>query len=129
MNLWKLSWENMRHNEMQARVWGVQAQMRKLDFLFLSSSYKGRETNWYYKPHSTKSSRNSPHNVTSVSLTYINCFDLRSSCPSILNTTQKMTFSINDLFSKCDQIRRKLWILVTFTEEILTGNLHFFCAT
>ena len=30
---------------MQARVWGVQAQMRKLDFLFLSSSYKGRETN------------------------------------------------------------------------------------
>ena len=41
-------------------------------------------------------------------------------------TAQKMKFSIKDFFSKCDQIRRKL--LVTFTEEILNGNLHFlFC--
>ena len=26
------------------------------------------------------------------------------------HTTQKMKFSIKDFFSKCDQIRRKLWI-------------------
>ena len=25
-------------------------------------------------------------------------------------TAQKMKFPINDFFSKCDQIRRKLWI-------------------
>ena len=35
-------------------------------------------------------------------------------------TIQKMKFSINDFFSKCDQIRRKL-NLVTFTEEIING--------
>ena len=41
-------------------------------------------------------------------------------------TAQKIKFSIKDFFSKCDQIRRKL--LVTFTEEILNGKLHFlFC--
>ena len=37
-------------------------------------------------------------------------------------TAQKMTFSIKDLFSKCDQIR-----LVTFTEEILNRKLYFLC--
>ena len=37
---------------------------------------------------------------------------------------QKMKFSIKDFFSKCDQIRR----LVTFTEEILNGKLHFLCS-
>ena len=33
-------------------------------------------------------------------------------------TAQKMRFSIKDLFSKCEN-------LVTFTEEILNGTLHF----
>ena len=37
-------------------------------------------------------------------------------------TAQKMNLSIKDFFSKCDQIR-----LVTFTEEILNGKLHFLC--
>ena len=44
-----------------------------------------------------------------------------------------MKFSITDFFSNCDQIRRKLWPnsqetadLVTFTEEIRNGKLHFF---
>ena len=32
-----------------------------------------------------------------------------------------MKFPIKNFFSKCDQIRRKL----TFTEEILDGELHF----
>ena len=36
-----------------------------------------------------------------------------------------MKFSIKDFFSKCDQIRRKHAGLVTFTEEILNGKLHF----
>ena len=36
-----------------------------------------------------------------------------------------MKFFINDFFCKCDQIRRKLGDLVTFTEEILNGTLHF----
>ena len=35
-------------------------------------------------------------------------------------TAQKMTFSIKDFFKKCD--------LVTFTEEILKGKLHFLCS-
>ena len=43
------------------------------------------------------------------------------------NTAQKMKFSINDFFSKCDQIGRKLDLL-TFTEEILNGKLHFLCS-
>ena len=34
-------------------------------------------------------------------------------------TAQNMKFSIKDFFSKCD--------LVTFTEEILNGELHFLC--
>ena len=38
-----------------------------------------------------------------------------------------MRFSFKDFFSKCDQIRRKTANLVTFTEEILNGKLHF-CA-
>ena len=38
-------------------------------------------------------------------------------------TAQKMKFSIKDFFSKCDQAD-----LVTFTEEILDGKLHFLCA-
>ena len=37
---------------------------------------------------------------------------------------QKMTFSIKDFFSKCNQICRKL---KKFTEEILNGKLHFLC--
>ena len=41
-------------------------------------------------------------------------------------TAQKMKFYIKDLFSKCDQIRRKLRAyLVTCTEEIFNGKLHF----
>ena len=43
------------------------------------------------------------------------------------NTAQKMKFSIQDFFSKCDQIRRPA-DLVTFTEEILNGKLHFLCS-
>ena len=38
-------------------------------------------------------------------------------------TAQKMKFSITNLFSKCDQIRR-----IIFTEEILNGKLHFLCS-
>ena len=37
---------------------------------------------------------------------------------------QKMKSSIRDFFSKCDQIRRKLADLVTFTEEIFNGNFY-----
>ena len=40
---------------------------------------------------------------------------------------QKMKISIKNFFSKRDQIRRKL-DLVTFTEEILNGKLHFLCS-
>ena len=39
-----------------------------------------------------------------------------------------MKFSIRDFFSKCDQICSFLRILVTFTEEILMGKLHFLCS-
>ena len=39
----------------------------------------------------------------------------------LLALHKKMKFSIKDFFSKCDQISD----LVTFTEEILNGKLHF----
>ena len=42
-----------------------------------------------------------------------------------MNAAQKMKFSIRDFFSKCDQIRSFFPDLVTFTEEILNGKLHF----
>ena len=38
----------------------------------------------------------------------------------LCHTAKKMKFSIKDFFSKCD--------LVTFTEEILNGKLHFLCS-
>ena len=40
---------------------------------------------------------------------------------------KKMKFSITDFFGKYDQIRR-IADLVTFTEEILNGKLHFLCS-
>ena len=40
-------------------------------------------------------------------------------------TLKKIKFSIEDFFSKCDQIRSILLIWVTFTGEILNGKLHF----
>ena len=40
----------------------------------------------------------------------------------LIFTAQKVKFSIQDFFSKCDQIAN--W--VTFTEEILIGKLHLF---
>ena len=37
-----------------------------------------------------------------------------------VSTAQKMKFSINDFFSKCDQIRRKLneliWVYINFSD-------------
>ena len=48
---------------------------------------------------------------------------------SCFYTAQKMKFFIKDFFSKCDQIRSFLrTALVTFTEEILNGKLHFLCS-
>ena len=38
-----------------------------------------------------------------------------------------MKLSIKDFFSKCDQIQFPA-NLVTFTEEILIGKLHFLCS-
>ena len=39
-----------------------------------------------------------------------------------------MKYSINDIFSKCDQIHRKLRIWSHLLEEILNGKLHFLCS-
>ena len=47
---------------------------------------------------------------------------------SIILPQKKVKFSIKDFFSKCDQIRRKLWFLVTFTEKIFNGKPHFLCS-
>ena len=38
-----------------------------------------------------------------------------------------MKFSFKDFFSKCDQTHRKV-DLITITEEILNGKLHFLCS-
>ena len=44
---------------------------------------------------------------------------------STFKAAQKTKFSITDIFSKCDQIRKKLRILVTFTVEIPNRKFHF----
>ena len=54
-------------------------------------------------------------------------FDERRFRYSAICTAQKMKFLIKDFFNKYDQIRRKLWDLVTFNEEILNENF-IFCA-
>ena len=41
---------------------------------------------------------------------------------------QKMKFSVKEFLSKLGQIRKFLVDLVTFTEEILNGKLHFLCS-
>ena len=43
------------------------------------------------------------------------------------NTAQKIKFSIKDVISKCDQIRRKLWIWSHLLKKSLMENL-IFCA-
>ena len=50
-----------------------------------------------------------------------------SDITGITNTAQKMKFSIENFFSKYDQIYRPA-DLVTFTEEILHGKFHFLCS-
>ena len=56
----------------------------------------------------------------------------------VVSIAQKIKFSIKHFFSKCDQIRRKLWIMriwshllladfVAFTEEILNGKIYLLC--
>ena len=45
----------------------------------------------------------------------------------IINTAQKMKFSIKDFFSNCDQIRRKLRIRSHLLNKYLMENLTF-CA-
>ena len=47
-----------------------------------------------------------------------------SDITGIINTAQKMKFSIENFFSKYDQIYRPA-DLVTFTQEILNGKFHF----
>ena len=46
-------------------------------------------------------------------------------CREANDTEQKMKFSIEDFFSKCEHETADL---VTFTEEILHGKLHFLCS-
>ena len=56
-----------------------------------------------------------------------NYFSSKTLLCFFLNTAQKTKLSIKDFFSKCDQIRTTA-DLVTFTEEILNGKLHFLCS-
>ena len=45
----------------------------------------------------------------------------------IVGTAQEMKFSIKDFFSKCDQIRRKLWIWSHLLKISLIENFFFLC--
>ena len=45
----------------------------------------------------------------------------------LINPAQKMKFFINEFFSKCDQIRRKLRICSRLLKKSLMGNF-IFCA-
>ena len=58
---------------------------------------------------------------------YISDFVSRSLSNILCDTTQKMRFSIKDSFSKCDQIRKKLWIWSHLLKKSLMGNF-IFCA-
>ena len=60
------------------------------------------------------------------------CDDFNSSSSScsnviivLINTAQKMKFPINDFFSKCDQIRRKLRIWSYLMTKSLMENFIF----
>ena len=44
---------------------------------------------------------------------------------SLHSATQKQKFSIKDLFSKCGQIRRKLWIWSHLLKKSFMGNFIF----
>ena len=44
------------------------------------------------------------------------------------NTAQKMKFFTKDLFSKCDQIHRKLRIWSHLLKKSLMENFRFFCS-
>ena len=52
----------------------------------------------------------------------------RLSAESFILYTQKMKFSIKDLFSKCDQIRGKLRIWSHFLKKFLMENCIFLCS-
>ena len=43
----------------------------------------------------------------------------------VLVTAQKVKFSIKDFYSKCDQIRRKLWIWSHLLKKSLLKNFIF----
>ena len=43
----------------------------------------------------------------------------------IINTVQKMNFSIKGFFSTCDQIRRKLWIRSHLLKKLSMKNFSF----
>ena len=43
----------------------------------------------------------------------------------LILTAQEMTIFIKDLFSKCDQIRRKLWIWLHLLKKLLMENFIF----
>ena len=54
------------------------------------------------------------------------CLQERKGWSPTNHCTKIVKFAIKYFFSKCDQILRKLQkTLVTFTEEILNGKLHF----
>ena len=46
----------------------------------------------------------------------------------LFNTAQKIKFSIKDFSSKCDQIRRKLWIWSHMLKKSLMENFIFLCS-
>ena len=76
-------------------------------------------TFYYRTPPVATSVSNSVRYVTTWDLHFINCL--------LLNTAQKMKFSIKDFFSKCDKIRSFLWIWSHFLKKSIMGN-YIFCA-
>ena len=47
----------------------------------------------------------------------------------LINAAQKMQFSIEDFFSKCNQIRRKLWIWSHLIKKSSMKNEIFLCSS
>ena len=43
-------------------------------------------------------------------------------------TEQKIKFSVKNFFSKCDRIRKKLWIWSHLAKKFLMEKIHFLCS-
>ena len=78
--------------------------------------------------------KRNPSEMFSLMFDILKTFSKGSSGRLLLNTAQRVKFSMKDFFSKCDQTAVEQFsvdLVCGFghiTEEILNGKLHFLCS-